>query len=178
MKIIAFDPGRICSYAIFDTRTPHLIDVGEVDLVGSGRLLRPCGQHISSLLAGVDCAVVEEVGARSKQGASSMFTFGMCLGAVLNAIGAHGVPLVLVTPSEWKRSTRIHSKSDVEVKALARAYATELWPQHKPLFRVGKNHGMAEAGLMARWYFLRGPGRDAADDDVTQHLDRHPAEAA
>lgn len=174
MKIIAFDPGKICSYAILDTVSPYRISVGEIEVVGSGRLIRPCGQHIAEVIKDVDCAVVEEVGARTKQGASSMFTFGMCLGATLNAIGAHNIPLTLVTPSEWKRSTRIHSASDEEVKSLARAYATELWPEHKQIFRVKKNHGMAEAGLMARWYFLKGPGRDAADAELKEHLSKEP----
>lgn len=178
MKIIAFDPGKIASYAIFDTTTPHRIEVGEVEVVGSGRLIRPCGIHIAELIDGVDCAIVEEVGARRNQGVSSMFTFGMCLGAILNSISSHNVPLTLVTPAEWKRSTRIHSASDEEVKTLARAYATELWPEHKDIFRIKKNHGMAEAGLMARWYFLKGPGRDAATDDVREHLEKEPERAA
>jgi crossover junction endodeoxyribonuclease RuvC len=178
MKIIAFDPGKIASYAILDTTSPHRIQVGEVDVVGSGRLVRPCGQHIAELIRDVDCGIVEEVGAMRKQGVSSMFTFGMCVGAILNAIGSHSIPLTLVTPAQWKRSTRIYSASDEEVKTLARAYATELWPEHKQIFRVKKNHGMAEAALMARWYFLKGPGRDAADDDVKEVLMKEPEQAA
>lgn len=171
MKIVTFDPGKIASYAIYDTRTPFEIEVGEVELVGVGRLLRPCGQHISSLLEGADCGLVEEVGARPGQGVSSMFTFGLCLGAILNAIGASEVQLETVTPADWKRSTRISSKSDEEVKTLARSYATQLFPQHKKIFAVKKNHGMAEAALMARWYFLKGPGRDVSPEtDLRDHL--------
>lgn len=175
MKIIGFDPGKIASYAIFDSTKPHLITVGEVEQVGSGRLLRPCGQHITELLRNIDLAVVEEVGAMKGQGVTSVFTFGMCVGAILNAIGANNIPLCLVTPAQWKRSTRIHSGSDEEVKSLARAYGTELWPQHKDIFRVKKNHGMAEAALMTRWYFLKGPGVDAASNDEKSVIDRHPA---
>ena len=170
MRIIAFDPGKIASWAIMDTQAPHLIDVGEVEVVGSGRLVRPCPLHISELLEGIDCAVVEEVGSRTGQGVSAMFTIGMCVGAVLNAIGANGMPLTLVTPPEWKRASRIHVAADADVKRLARAYATELWPAKRDVFRVAKNHGQAEAGLMARWYFLKGPGRDAADDETRRAL--------
>lgn len=170
MIIITFDPGKIASYAKYNTLHPQNIEVGEVDIVGVGRLIRPCGQHIAELIKDADCAVVEEVGARPQQGSSSMFTFGMCLGAILNAIGATDTQVELVTPSEWKRSTRIHSKSDEDVKKLARAYATQLFPQHKKIFAVKKNHGMAEAALMARWYFLKGPGRDAAGDEAKVHL--------
>ena len=106
-----------------------------------------------------------------------MFTFGMCLGAILNAIGAMEVQLETVTPAEWKRSTRITSKSDEEVKSLARSYATQLFPQHKKIFSIKKNHGMAEAALMARWYFLKGPGRDAADAETRSHLATEMAES-
>jgi crossover junction endodeoxyribonuclease RuvC len=170
MKIATFDPGKVASYAIYDTERPQEIEVGEVMLVGVGRLVRPCGQHIKEIIEGVDCALVEEVGARPGQGTSSMFTFGMCLGAILNAIGATEVQLETVTPAEWKRSTRIHSKSDEEVKTLARSYAKQLFPQHSKIFNVKKNHGQAEAVLMARWYFLKGPGRDAAGEGAKGSL--------
>ncbi|MBT28087.1 MAG: hypothetical protein CMO01_00390 [Thalassobius sp.] len=171
MKIIAFDPGRVCSYAILDTLAPHEVTVGELDLVGAGRLIRPCGQHIRELLEdGVDCAIVEEVGARQGQGSSSIFTFGLSTGAILNAIGASRVSLDTVTPPQWKRASRIHSSSETDVKDLARAYATQLWPARRDVFKIKKNHGQAEAALMARWFFLKGPGRDAADKETKAAL--------
>jgi len=171
MKIATFDPGKVASFAVYDTQKPHLIEIGEIDVIGVGRLLRPCGQHIKEVLAGADVGLVEEVGAMKGQGVSSMFTFGMCFGAILNTIGSCGIQLETVTPAQWKRSTRISAKSDEDVKTLARAYATQLFPQHKDIFRVKKNHGMAEACLMARWYFLKGPGCDVSDDEVKQVLE-------
>jgi crossover junction endodeoxyribonuclease RuvC len=170
MKIVAFDPGKIASYAIFDTCTPHLIEIGEIDLIGAGRLIRPCGMHIAEVLTGADCGLVEEVGAMKGQGVSSVFTFGLCAGAILNAISASSAQVETVTPPVWKRSTKITAKTDEGVKMQARAYATQLFPQHKKVLAVKKNHGQAEACLMARWYFLKGPGRDAADDDTKSVL--------
>jgi crossover junction endodeoxyribonuclease RuvC len=170
MIILAFDPGKIASYAKFDTRSPHLIDIGEIDLIGAGRLVRPCGIQISSLLHDVDCGLVEEVGAMRGQGVSSVFTFGLCAGAIMNAISASSAQLETVTPPVWKRSTRITAKTDDGVKNQARAYATQLFPQHKKILSVKKNHGQAEAILMARWYFMKGPGRDAADDEAKKVL--------
>ena len=52
-----------------------------------------------------------------------------------------------------------------KAKDAARHYARELWPEHEAILRVKKNHGLAEAALMARWFFLAGPGRDVAIDD-------------
>lgn len=160
MRIIAFDPGRLASWAVLDTATPQRVLVGEVELIGAGRLRRPCPVHIAELLEGVDSAVVEEVGARPGQGESSLFTFGLCVGTILGAVSAHQVQVELVTPQRWKAASRLGGVSKEAAKDAARSFATELWPDQRPLFRVKKNHGMAEAALMARWYFLAGPGRD------------------
>lgn len=160
MRIIAFDPGRLASWAVLDTAAPQRISVGEVELIGSGRLKRPCPVHIAELLSGIDSAIIEEVGARPGQGESSLFTFGLCVGTILGAVSAHKVQIELVTPQKWKAASRLGGVSKEASKDAARALATELWPEHKGVFRVKKNHGMAEAALMARWYFLAGPGRD------------------
>lgn len=160
MKIVAFDPGKIASYAIYDTREPHLIEIGTINLVGSGRLTRPCSLHLTRIAQDADAVVVEEVGARREQGVTSVFTFGLCVGTILGALGSLGVQLVTVTPQSWKSASRLNGLVGEEAKTAARAYATELWPGHEPLLRVKKNHGLAEAALMARWYFNSGPGRD------------------
>jgi crossover junction endodeoxyribonuclease RuvC len=162
MRIIAFDPGRLASWAVLDTAYPQKISVGEVELIGSGRLKRPCPVHIAELLTGIDSAIVEEVGARPGQGESSLFTFGLCVGSILGAVSAHKVQVELVTPQKWKAASRLGGISKDAAKDAARSLATELWPTLRPVFRVKKNHGMAEAALMARWYFLSGPGRDVA----------------
>lgn len=160
MIIVACDPGRVTSYAVFDTTKPYDIDVGEFALIGSGRLLRPCPMHISEVIAPADQVVVEEVGARPKQGSSAIFTFGLAVGAVLNAVGAHEKPLALVTPPQWKRASRLGDFSEDAVKEAARSYAFELWPNLRSKITAKSQHGMAEAALMARWWFLKGPGRD------------------
>lgn len=172
MILLAFDPGRIASFAIFDTTRPWDVEIGTLKLVGVGRDVRPCGVHAAQLAIGVDQALVEKVGAMPKQGVSSMFTFGMCTGAILGALAAAGRPLERVDPSEWKSGSRLNGLKDTEAKNAALAYAKELWPQHAAIFDVKANHGMAEAALMARWYFLKGPGRDVeldADSPMKRH---------
>lgn len=164
MRIVAFDPGRLASWAVLDTTAPQRIEVGELDLIGSGRLRRPCPVHVVELMRGTDCAVIEEVGARPDQGASAVFTFGMCVGTILGAVSASRVPIELVTPQKWKAASRLGGLARDAAKDAARAYATELWPDQRDLFRLKKNHGLAEAALMARWYFLAGPGRDVPMD--------------
>ncbi len=165
MIITAFDPGRTTAYARFDTARPHAIEIGELVLLGSGRLLRPCPMHLAEICAEVDMAVVEEVGARPKEGATSAFTFGMVVGTILGALGAMRLPVTLVTPQQWKKASRLGNMEREAAKDAARHYARELWPEHEAILRVKKNHGLAEAALMARWFFLAGPGRDVAIDD-------------
>lgn len=160
MIIIAFDPGRLTSYARLDSGTPHEVEVGELEIIGAGRLRRPCPLHLKEVSRGADCAVVEEVGARPEQGASAVFTFGMSVGTILGALSAMELPVEMVTPQKWKGSARLGGLSKDRAKTAAREMATELWPSRKSVFRVKKNHGLAEAALMARWYFLRGPGQD------------------
>lgn len=165
MIIAAFDPGRITAYARFDTAQPHRIEIGEVIQLGSGRLLRPCAMHISDICADIDMAIVEEVGARPKEGATSAFTFGLSVGAILGAIGALHKPVTLVSPQKWKAASRLGSMEREAAKTAARQFARELWPEHEQVLRVKKNHGLAEAALMARWFFLTGPGRDVSMDE-------------
>lgn len=169
MILASFDPGRVTSFAIFDTTKPWTIEIGEVDLVGVGRDLRPCGHQIREIVERTDIALVEKVGAMSKQGVSSMFTFGMSLGAILGALAASQLPIERVDPTEWKKGSRLNGLDKTDAKTAARRYAKELWPEHAKTFNMSTKHGMAEAALMARWFFLMGPGRDipvAADSPV------------
>lgn len=159
MILAAFDPGTVTSFAIYDTSRPWTIEIGEVRLIGVGREVRPCGIHIREIVSRIDQALIEKIGAMPKQGVSSMFTFGMSTGAVMGAISALEVPLERVEPREWKKGSRLSGLKDTEAKAAARHYAKELWPEHAEIFDMATKHGMADAALMARWYFLAGPGR-------------------
>jgi len=160
MILTAFDPGKVASFAVFDTTTPWEIEIGEVGLEGAGRDLRPCGKQIRELIERSNVALVEKVGAMKGQGVSSMFTFGLSLGAILGACSATGRQIERVDPQEWKKGSKLNGLDKNEAKTAARHYAKELWPQHAKFFNMSTKHGLAEAALMARWYFLSGPGRD------------------
>lgn len=162
MIIVAFDPGKETSWARFDTENPWAIEIGTVDLIGSSRLTRPCPIHIAEITQDADGVIVEEVGARPGQGVSAMFTFGLSVGTILGALSASGKRLVLVTPQEWKKSSRLGGCEKEESKRAALRYAKELWPEHEKIFRVHSNHGLAEAALMARWFFMDGTGKDVS----------------
>lgn len=162
MIITAFDPGKLTSYATFDTQNPYCLRIGELELVGSGRMLRPCPMHAGEVLRDADVVLIEEVGPRPKEGVASVYTFGIANGVVMGAAGVLGLPIEFVPANKWKTSARIGGLTGVEAKRAALAYARQLWPEHLETFRKEASHGQADASLMARWFFMKGPGSDVA----------------
>lgn len=103
-----------------------------------------------------DIAVVELVGAMPNQGTTSMFAFGRSYGIVLGVLGALEILTYNVTPATWKREMGVQkSKSDTENKELARQCASELMPMYTKLWKLKKNHGRAEAALIALYGHTR-----------------------
>jgi len=93
-----------------------------------------------------DLAIVECVGAMPGQGVSSTFKFGCGYGIVRGVIAASGIPMRLVSPAKWKRSYGLDAD-----KEKSRAIALRLWPSRTDLFSRKKDHGRAEAALIARY---------------------------
>ncbi|WP_375453744.1 hypothetical protein [uncultured Methylobacterium sp.] len=108
----------------------------QIDAAALARLVR---------LSGATEAIVERVSAMPKQGVSSTFKFGMAYGAVLAAVGVLGLPLRQETPGRWKGHFRLDSD-----KEKARGLAIRTWPT-SPNFGRKKDHGRAEAALLARF---------------------------
>jgi crossover junction endodeoxyribonuclease RuvC len=65
---------------------------------------------------------------------------------VRGVVAASGVPLHLVSPSKWKRLFGLDAD-----KERSRALALRLWPARSDLFGPKKDHGRAEAALLARY---------------------------
>lgn len=91
-------------------------------------------------------AVVESVSAMPRQGVSSVFSFGHSLGVIEGVLAARGIAIEHVTPQAWKRHYNL-----TRDKNLARTKATELYPASAAQFARVKDHGRAEAVLIARY---------------------------
>lgn len=93
-------------------------------------------------------AVIERVHSMPKQGVSSTFKFGMAYGALRAVVAAMQIPTHLVTPQAWKRHFRLGAD-----KEESRELALRLWPGERSdgAFRRKKDHGRAEAALIARY---------------------------
>ncbi len=139
-RILGIDPGITGGIAFLhgDEIEAHDIPVvaGEINLDEVLRLIRDTKP---------DMAVVELASSRPGQGVSSVFKFGAAYGALQACVIACWVPLHRVTPTVWKR----HFKLSAE-KEDARALAIRLWPGCD-LFSRKKDHGRAEASLIARY---------------------------
>ena len=94
----------------------------------------------------VDRAAVERVHSMPKQGVATTFKFGMAYGMVRAAVGALLVPVDEPTPNVWKKSFGLDSD-----KEKARLLALKLFPSRAELFAHKKDHGRAEAALIALW---------------------------
>lgn len=96
-----------------------------------------------------DRAVLEKVAARSGQGVTSMFRFGMNFGEHRGIMSALNIPFIEVTPQVWKRDYRLNSDKDDSLDL-----AREVFPDHaKTSFKLKKHDGLAEAALIAKYGF-------------------------
>lgn len=145
MRIVGIDPGKsgglvlISPDEYLSTKMPVL--GSEVDGAALGEWL---------VLADADLVVLEDVGARPKQGVVSMFTFGKSQGKVMGVLECLRIPYVLVKPTVWKARVLRGTARD---KDAAIQYVRRRFPQIElipPGHRVPQD-GIADAACMAVW---------------------------
>lgn len=110
------------------------------------RMIDPAGLADTILRHAPAFALVERVGARPGEGVASSFSFGQTFGAILGVLAALKVPYDLIQPAAWKRRAGIPAGAD---KAVSIASAKRLLPDASPHLSRAKDHGRAEALLLA-----------------------------
>jgi hypothetical protein len=90
-------------------------------------------------------ALIERAQAMPKQGASSGFKYGRAVGAIEATVAGCGIPLTILEPRVWKQFHRLRGDN----KELSRQRALQLFPSAHALFAHKKDHGRAEAALIA-----------------------------
>ena len=146
--ILGVDPGVTGEIAfLFPDATIIAEDIptvaGEVDVDAVVRRIREMAPR---------AAVVERASARPGQGVSSTFKYGAAYGALRASVAACEIPQHLVASTKWKAYFNLDKD-----KEKSRALAIRLWPG-VGFFTRKKDHGRAEAALIARWYAERGAG--------------------
>src|SRR5262249_22607476 len=138
--ILGIDPGIIGGIAFLypDRIEAHDIPVvaNEVDVDALARLTET---HAPRL------AIIERANAMPRQGASSTFKYGAAYGSLRAVCTLCRIPYHLVTPAKWKGYFRLAAD-----KEKSRALAIQFWPGCG-LFERKKDHGRAEAALIARY---------------------------
>jgi len=142
--ILGIDPGLSGALAFYFTDAPDRVitlDMPIADGNVSGSLIA------NEIRTHAPCiAVIESVGAMPGQGVSSMFNFGKSFGSAIGAVSALNIPIQFVSPAKWKRHYGLSSD-----KEECRARALNLFPACAANFARKKDHGRAEAALIAKY---------------------------
>jgi hypothetical protein len=141
--ILAVDPGLTGALAFYFPGE-NAISAEDMPVVGKDVDAATLVARIAQMKP--DVAIVELVASRPGQGVASVFKFGCGFGMVRGVVAASGVPLHLVSPSKWKRHFGLSSD-----KEQSRARALQFWPARAELFSRKRDHGRAEAALLARY---------------------------
>jgi crossover junction endodeoxyribonuclease RuvC len=149
MIILGVDPGIRGGLAVVsgDNGVGIVIDAIDIATIGVGARERVDVAAIRNwiLLHQPSFALIERAQAMPKQGASSGFKYGRAVGALEAAITLSATPMEIIEPSVWKRALHLPGKD----KEAARQRAIELFPRAHALLARKKDHGRAEAALIA-----------------------------
>lgn len=158
MKALGLDPGAVsggCAIVeISDGVAPQLVDAIDLPIIGVKAKQRIdvlalrtwIQQHRS------DHAVIERGQAMPRQGASSGFKYGRAVGSLEAVVVLCKIAMTIVEPSIWKRLHGLRGGH----KELSRQRALQLFPSAHSLLARKRDHGRAEAALIAL-YGLQNP---------------------
>ena len=152
---LGVDPGLTGAIALL--QDGNLIDVWDMPAMtapnGKGKFVSPqfleyIMREIMAILEGYEnpqiTANIEQVSAMPRQGVSSMFKFGRCLGVIEGAIAANGIPITYITPQKWKKKFGLIGKD----KDASRQLCIQKFPDRLELFKHKKHNGRSDAVLI------------------------------
>ena len=141
--IMAIDPGLSGAVAWFFPSHPELISAEDLPTAGHEIDAAALRRRVDQMHPNI--GLIEAVAARPGQGVTSMFRFGQSFGTIIGVVAGAGIPLHRTSPARWKKHFQLGSE-----KEASRALAIRLWP-NSPHFERKKDHGRAEAALIARF---------------------------
>ena len=168
IRILGVDPGihgGLAVIAIDDGAAPTLLDAIDIPAIGVGAKERVDSIAVRNWIRKhqPQHACIERAQAMPKQGSSSGFKYGRAVGALETAIILCEIPVTIIEPSIWKRRHKLHGRD----KEGARQLALQLFPAAHTLLARKKDHGRAEAALIALSAdFIRVPHGKAAAADI------------
>jgi Holliday junction resolvasome RuvABC endonuclease subunit len=150
VKILGVDPGirgGLAIVSINDGAAPQLVDATDIPVTGVGAKERVDVLAIRTWIMAhqPQHAFIERAQAMPKQGASSGFKYGRATGALEGVLACCEIPTTIVEPALWKKACQLRGGD----KEAARQRALQLFPTAHALLARRKDHGRAEAALMA-----------------------------
>ena len=150
MRLLGIDPGLSGGLAIVeitDGAAPVLIAAIDIPTVGTGAKERVDPLAIRTWIGEYRprIAFIERAQAMPRQGASSGFKYGRAVGTIEAVTTCCEIPMTIIEPTLWKRYYKLHGKD----KKGARQRALQLFPSAHAALARKKDHGRAEACLLA-----------------------------
>ncbi len=149
---IGIDPGINGALALLNQNLefmhvenmPAMLSTGKRQKVNAVELAKILNRWRNIVNEPIIC-YLEQVSAMPGQGVSSMFGFGVSYGIIQGVVAALQIPLILVTPQQWKkRAGLIGSEKDK-----ARTVAQQLFPGVD--LSLKKDIGKSDALLIAKF---------------------------
>jgi crossover junction endodeoxyribonuclease RuvC len=149
-KVLGVDPGIRGGLAIVlveDGAAPQLLDAIDIPVCGVGAKERVDVLAVRTWIIAhqPQHAFIERGQAMPKQGASSGFKYGRAIGSIEAVITCCEIPLTIVEPSVWKKAHQLRGGD----KEAGRQRALQLFPASHAMLARKKDHGRAEAALIA-----------------------------
>ncbi len=150
MRVLGVDPGLQGALATWDGTHLHVEDVPIVKARARGNEINiPALVDVIRKLAPFDEAYVERNSVRPKEGISSAQKNGLVAGILLGCIAMYCRLINRPTPNFWKRAMKL-----TKDKEYSRTRAIETFPDYHYLFARKKDHGRAEAALLAYYGYM------------------------
>lgn len=149
------DPGLTGALAFLDTDL-HLLSVHDMPTVKVATSDRTRQHMVPDRLADLlddkrpSNTLIENVHSTPNDGHVGAFTFGMATGIVHGVLAGLDLPFEKVTPGKWKKDLRVPAD-----KEEAMMVASRLFPRCTALWSRKKDHGRAEAALIALYLAIR-----------------------
>jgi crossover junction endodeoxyribonuclease RuvC len=155
-RYVGVDPGingGLAAVEITGGAAPVLVECIDIPVIGTGAKERVDAAAIRKFIDRHQpiCALIERAQALPKQGSSSGFKYGRAVGAIEAAIVLCSIPMEIIEPSAWKRYWHLPGKD----KEAARQKALQLFPDAHAALARKRDHGRAEAALIALYYAER-----------------------
>lgn len=153
MPFVGIDPGLSRALALYNPveGTLEVEDVPSLELSNSRLRRRRVNHYQVAAIVGrwtarypTAAVWIEAAWPRPTDGTEADFSFGTTYRVLLGACAASLLTMELVSPQAWKRASGLTSNEDA-----TRARASSMFPGHGALWRRKKDHGRAEAALIA-----------------------------